>query len=241
MKIMLRPDRAVRAIFAASTLALCVAGAHAANAQVGHLPSKSPYEDVKIGQELTVFGGYFNSTTGAAGVLPKPSVFGGLRYDLPVGGPAVLTARYSLIPSERTIVDPRKPRRTRVLSVANTQTQVVDVGLTLLLTGQKTWHRLIPSLSAGTGLASDFAKADTGGYSFGTKFGFTGGASVRYMLRNNWAVRVDATNYLWRNAYPDAYYAVASDTSAVLRPDVSKKSWSGTWAWSIGLALPIFR
>ncbi len=238
---MLRPDRAFCFIVTAFTLALSAASTQPARAQVGHLPSKSPYEDVTPGQELTVFSGYFNSQIGAAGVLAKPSIFGGVRYDLPVGGPAVLTTRYSLIPSERTVVDPTKPRRTRVLGTENARTHMVDVGLTVLLTGQKTWHRLIPSVSVGTGLASDFAKADTGGYSFGTKFAFTGGASLRYMLRNNWSVRMDATNYLWRNAYPDAYYAVASDTTAVLRSDVSKKSWGGTWAWSLGVAIPIFR
>lgn len=238
---MLRADRPVRVMFAASALVLSIASAPVTNGQVGHLPSKSPYEDVKMGQELTVFSGYFRSNTGAAGVLPKPSVFGGLRYDLPVGGPAVLSARYTLIPSERTVLDPSKPRRTRVIGVENTQTHMVDLGITVLLTGQKSWHRLVPAFSVGTGLASDFAKADTGGYKFGTKFGFTGGASLRYMLRNNWAVRVDATNYLWRNAYPDGYYAVASDTTAVLRPDVDKKSWKGTWGWTIGLAIPIFR
>lgn len=241
MKNMLRSDRAVRAIWAVSTFALVVMGASPATAQVGHLPSGSPYADLKLGQEVSVFAGYFNSDIGPARVLPKASPFGGVRYDLPVGGPAVLSARYSLIPSDRTFVDPTRPRRTRVLGVQSAQTHVVDVGLTLLLTGQKTWRRLLPSLSAGAGLASDFAKADTGGYSFGTKFAFTGGGTVRYVLRNNWSVRVDATNYLWRNSYPDAYYAVASDTSAVLKPNVEKKSWNGTWGFSLGLSMPIFR
>lgn len=241
MKNMLHPDRVVRAFCVVSAFALSLGAVVPADAQVGHLPSKSPYEDLKLGQELTVFAGYFNSDIGPAGVLPKASPFGGLRYDLPVGGPALLSARYSFIPSDRTFVDPAKPRRTRVLGEQSVTTHVVDVGLTVLLTGQKTWHRLLPSLSAGTGLASDFAKADTGGYNFGTKFMFTGGGAVRYVLRNNWTVRVDATNYLWRNSYPDKYYAVASDTTAVLRADVDKKSWKGTWGFSMGLSVPIFR
>lgn len=234
----------LRSKFVARAIALAVASVSVipvAAAQVGHLPSSSPYEDVKPGQELTIFGGYFNSDIGPARVLPKPSVFGGFRYDLPVGGPAVLSARYSMMPSERTYVDPAKPRRTRVLGLQSTRIHAVDVGMTLLLTGQKTWHRLQPSVSVGTGLASDFAKADTGGYRFGTKFSFTGGASLKYVLRNNWAVRADATNYLWRNSYPDSYFAVANDTSAVLRADVDKKTWNGTWGFALGIVIPIFR
>jgi len=212
-----------------------------AAAQVGHLPSKSPYEDLKVGQDVTIFLGQFNANIGPANVLPKSSLFGGVRYDVPIGGPGYFTARYSFIPSERNLLLPSKPRTTRVLSVENTNTHVVDVGFTIALPGRKTWHRLVPSVQVGTGLASDFTKVDTGGYQFGTKFAFTGGFNVKYMFKNNWAVRADATNYLWRNSYPDSYYAVASDTTRVLTPDISKKSWGGTWAWSLGMVIPIFR
>lgn len=218
--------------------ALCASHLHA---QVGHLPSKSPYEDLKVGQDLTIFFGQFNSDIGPARVLPKSSLFGGLRYDVPIGGPGYFTARYTLIPSERNLLLPSKPRVSRVLSVENTKTQVVDVGFTIALPGRKTWHRLVPSVSVGTGLASDFSKSDTGGYSFGTKFAFTGGFNIKYMFKNNWAVRADATNYLWRNSYPDSYYAVASDTTRVLTTDIAKKSWSGTWGLALGLVIPIFR
>ena len=218
--------------------ALCSTGA---GAQVGHLPSKSPYADLKVGQDVTVFLGQFNSNIGPARVLPKSSLFGGVRYDVPLGGPGYFTARYSFIPSERNLLLPSKPRTTRVLSVENTKTHVVDVGFTVALPGRKTWHRLVPSIGLGAGLASDFATADTGGYQFGTKFAFTGGFNVKYMFKNNWAVRADATNYLWRNSYPDSYYAVASDTTRVLTTEISKKSWGGTWALSLGMVIPIFR
>ena len=225
-----------------ASLLLCTAVlTSVAGAQVGHQPSKSPYQDVKVGQEMSLFVGYFDSDIGAAGVLPKASMFGGFRYDLPVGGPGSLTARYSFMPSEREVVDPAKPRRTRSLGAETSRIHVVDVGLSVALTGRKTWHGLVPSIGLGTGLATNFADADTGRYNFGTKFTFTGGANLKYVLRNNWAVRVDATNYLWRNSYPDSYYVVSSDTTAVLRGDVEKKSWKGTWGFSIGLAIPVFR
>jgi hypothetical protein len=237
---MLHFVRSVRALIFSSVIATSL-GATVASAQVGHVPAKSPYEDLKVGQDFTFLVGYFNSDIGPAGVLAKPSMFGGVRYDLPIGGPGFLTARYILVPSERSYLLPSKPRKTRVLGTIDTKTHVADIGFTIALTGRKTWHRLLPALSVGTGIASDFAKADTGGYSFGTKFGFTGGGSVRYMLRNGMSVRAEATNYLWRNAYPDAYFAAASDTSRVLTDSKEKKTWGGTWAWSLGLVLPIFR
>lgn len=232
--------RSVRALVITSVVATSLS-ASIASAQVGHLPNKSPYEDVKVGQDFTFLFGYFNSDVGPAGVLPKASPFGGIRYDLPIGGPGYLTARYILVPSQRDFLLPSKPRRTRVLGSTDTKTHVADVGFTVALTGRKTWHRLLPALSVGTGIASDFAKADTGGYSFGTKFGFTGGGSVRYQLRNGMSIRAEATNYFWRNSYPDSYFAAASDTTRVLTDPRKKKSWDGTWAWSLGLVLPIFR
>lgn len=212
-----------------------------ASAQIGHLPSKSPYTDVSVGQTLSVMVGQFNSGTGVAGVLPKSSLFGGVRYDLPLGGPGYLTARYVVAPSERALLLPRNPRATRLLGTESVRTHIADIGFTIALTGRKSWHRLVPSISAGTGLASDFSKADTGNYKFGTKFAFTLGGNMRYMLKNGWAIRADATNYFWRNAYPDSYYMTASDTTRVLTPDISKKAWGGTWALSLGVAVPIFR
>ena len=240
-RLVTRFSRSTRAWSLVSVLLGNVLCSTVPHAQVGHLPSNSPYEDLKVGQDVTIFFGRFNSNIGPARVLPKPSLFGGVRYDVPLGGPGYLTARYTLIPSERNLLLPSKPRTTRVLSVENTQTHVVDIGFTVALPGRKTWHRLVPSVQLGAGLASDFASADTGGYQFGTKFAFTGGFDVKYMFKNNWAVRADATNYLWRNSYPDSYYAVASDTTRVLTTDISKKSWGGTWAWSLGLVIPIFR
>ena len=237
---MLHFAHSFRSVVVASVVALSV-GAGVASAQVGHLPSKSPYEDVKVGQDFTFLFGYFNADVGAAGVLPKASPFGGVRYDLPIGGPGYLTARYVLIPSQRNFLLPSKPRTSRVLGTIDTKTQVADIGFTLALTGRKTWHRILPAISVGTGIASDFAKADTGGYKFGTKFGFTGGGSVRYVLRNGLSVRAEATNYLWRNSYPDAYFAASSDTTRVLNDTRKKKSWGGTWAYSLGLVFPIFR
>lgn len=236
-----RSAQLLRKFVAFSVVAAASFGARTVSAQVGHLPSKSPYEDIKSGQDFTIFLGYFNSDIGDAGVLPKASAFGGMRYDLPIGGPGYLTARYSFMPSQRTYLLASNPRRTRILGTEDTKTHMVDVGFTVALTGRKTWHRMQPALSVGTGIATNFAKADTGGYKFGTKFGFTGGGSVKYVLNNSVSLRAEATNYLWRNSYPDAYFAAASDTTRVLTDSRKKKSWGGTWGYSLGIVLPIFR
>lgn len=220
---------------------LLVAPWQSAFAQIGHMPDKSPYEDVKPGQTLSVSVGKLNVKRDPANVAPSPSPFVSLRYDLPVGGPAALYARYSFAPSDRRVLDPAKPKATRLIGKSDVTTHVVDLGLDLSLTGQKTWRHLMPSLSGGIGLVSDFAKADTGAYKFGTKFSFSYGAGIKYLLKNGWAIRGDATNSIWQYQYPDKYFVKASDTTSVLSDTRAKSAWRGNWSLSAGVSLPIFR
>jgi hypothetical protein len=212
-----------------------------ATAQVGHLPAQSPYEDVKIGQTVTVMGGWLAVKRDLADVAPKPNWFAGLRYDIGVGGPASLFARYVASPSERNVLVPTNPRTTRILGTPGTTTHLLDAGLDLSMTGRKTWHRLMPSVNLGAGLVSDFAKADTGAYRFGTKFSFSYGLSLRYLPRRGPQLRLDATNFFWQYQYPDRYFVKASDTTSVLTDTRKREGWRANWGLSAGVMFPIFR
>ncbi len=235
------PARRARQLMPMAVALLLATTSQGAVAQIGHLPAKSPYEDVKPAQTLTLNAGRIAVKRDPANVAPSPSPFLSLRYDLPVGGPAALYARYSFAPSERNVLDPSKPRVTRVVGTPSVATHLVDLGLDLSLTGQKTWHHLIPSLAGGVGVVSDFGSADTGAYKFGTKFAFTYGAGVRYLLRNGWSIRGDATNSIWQYQYPDKYFVKASDTTSVLNDTKARSAWRGNWSLSAGISMPIFR
>jgi hypothetical protein len=218
-----------------------VAGARTSEAQVGYLPDKSPYEDIKPGQLLSLNVGQLFVKRDPAKVAPEASPFLSMRYDLPIGGPASMFTRYTVAPSTRRVLNPELPLVSRVVGTPNVTTHVFDIGIDVSLTGRKTWRHLMPSLAAGIGVASDFAGADTGTYRFGTKFAFSYGAAVRYLLRSGWAVRVDATNNIWQYQYPDKYFVKASDTTSVLTNTKSRSAWRGNWALSAGLSMPIFR
>ena len=212
-----------------------------AQAQIGHLPDKSPYEDVKIGQTLTVMGGWLAVKRDLADVAPKSNLLTGLRYDIGVGGPASLFARYMVSPSERRLLAPGNPRATRVIGTPGVTTHIIDGGLDIALTGRKTWHHLMPSASFGTGIVSDFAQADTGAYTFGTKFSFNYGFSVRYLPRRGPQIRIDATNNFWKYQYPDRYFVLASDTTSILTDTRKREGWRSNWGLSAGVIFPIFR
>ena len=118
-------------------------------AQVGHLPANSPFEDVKLGQNLSIMGGWMAMTRDPADVAPLSSLAAALRYDIGIGGPASLYARYVVAPSERKLLQPTNPLAKRVIGTPGVTTHQLDAGLDLALTGKKTWHRLIPSLNGG--------------------------------------------------------------------------------------------
>lgn len=234
--------RLVPARFAAAlSCAALLLSPTVARAQVGHLPSQSPYEDFKIGQTVTVMGGWLAVKRDLADVAPKPSWIAGLRYDIGVGGPASLFVRYMASPSERNLLVPTNTRATRVIGTPSTTTHIFDGGLDISLTGRKTWRRLMPSVNGGAGLVSDFAKADTGAYRFGTKFAFNYGASLRYISRNGMQLRIDATNFIWQYQYPDRYFVRAADTTAILTDTRNREAWRGNWSLTGGVSIPVFR
>lgn len=212
-----------------------------ASAQVGHMPDKSPYEDFKIGQTLTIMGGWMNMRRDPANVAPDANWMAALRYDIGVGGPASLFARYVASPSERNLLVPSNTQATRVIARPSVTTHMADLGLDVSLTGRKTYRRFMPSVNGGIGVVSDFASADTGRYQFGTKFSFSYGFSLRYLPRRGPQLRVDFTNFIWQYQYPDRYFVLANDTTSVLRRASEQSAWRGNWGVSAGVSVPLFR
>ena len=212
-----------------------------AHAQVGYLPDRSPYEDVQLPQTFSFSTGWLGVRRDPPNIAPASSPFFSLLYDLPVGGPAFLYARYAFAPSSRNVLNPVNPARTRLVGKTNVTTSLVDVGLDLSMTGQKTFHGFMPSATAGIGLASDFAKADTGAYRFGTKFSFSYGFVLRYLFHSGWGLRADVTNNIWQYQYPDGYFVKSSDTTSVLSDTKQRSAWRSNWGFSAGVSVPVFR
>jgi hypothetical protein len=230
-------NRTSLALLAAASILAPVA----VRAQVGHPPDQSPYRDVEAGQTLTLTGGWLTVRRDPADVAPKSSPFAALRYDIAIGGPASFYTRYTFAPSERRLIAPANPLATRLLSTPSVKTSVFDLGIDLSLTGKKTWHRLAPSVAAGVGVVSDFTKADSGAYRFGSKFAFTYGLGLRFIPSSGISFRVDLTNYTWQYQYPDRYFVPASDSTSVLSDTRSRSAYRGNWGLSGGVTIPLFR
>lgn len=211
-----------------------------APAQVGHTPEDSPFRDVPESQTLTPFAGWLNAGEDPAGVAPQAAPLIGVRYDVLLGGPASFAVRVAGAFSERTVLDPSKTGDARVVGTESNPLYLADVGIGVQLTGQKSWHRLIPTLHGGLGVATDFNGADVGRYKFGTTFAISLGAGIRY-VHDRLQLRADFSDYLYQIKYPDTYYVQPPGGSPVLSRTQSTSLWTHNIALTLGATYSLFR
>jgi hypothetical protein len=219
-----------------------VATTAGAQVSVGYPPEKSPYRDLEFHQEFTAFGGYFNAAEDRAGVAPKAAPMGGVRYEVTVGGPMQLVARFAEALSERNVIDPAKPLASRNLGSQSWPVYLVDFGLSLNLTGQRSWHGIVPVTYLGAGVATDGGKkvaADP--YRLGTPFAISYGAGLRFVPGGRFQIRADAGSYMYQIKYPAGYYIKASDDTQVLPDSQSKSFWKRNGAYTLGVSYLLFR
>jgi hypothetical protein len=220
-----------------------IAGPLAAQQVVGHAPQASPFIDLEYKQELSLFGGHYNAGKDAVGVAPQDGPMVGLRYDLRLGGPASLTTRFAYVSSERTIIDPRRPAAIRVVEEnASWPIYLAEVGISVNLTGQRSYRRFVPFLNGGAGVATDFkGGADVGAWSFGTPFAFSFGGGMKWVPTGNLQARLDLSDHLYQIKYPNSYYQTASDGTSVLRPNAAKSDWTNNFGFALGISYLFFR
>ena len=205
-------------------------------AQVGHDPESSPYRDLEYRQEFTPYGGYARARVDAAGVTPQSAAIAGLRYELYLAGPVSLTGDFSTMFSERTLVDPAKPRATRILGTEKSPVYGLDLGIALGITGRKSWHNLVPQIRSGVGVLVNGASDVLDGYKFGTPFAISFGAGLKFVTGGRLQLRADVGERLFKQKNPESYYTTASDNTAVLT-NSPRSYWTNHGLITLGVSL----
>ncbi|MBA3657377.1 MAG: hypothetical protein H0W69_08505 [Gemmatimonadaceae bacterium] len=210
--------------------------------QVGYPTSRSPFTDLEYRQELTVFGGQFKAGTEPAAVAPRSGPMVGARYEITVGGPAQLYVRGSRVFSERRALDPTKPVASRFLGVSKTPLYLADLGVSVNLTGQRSFHGIVPSLAVGAGVASTLnSKVEKDPYKFGTTFAFSFGGGLRILPTERIQIRVDGGTHMYQIRYPTEYSTSASDNTTVIPSGQAKSFWKSNPSITAGLSYLFFR
>jgi hypothetical protein len=203
-------------------------GVHqAAFAQVGHRPEASPYRDLQAKRVLSFVGGYLSGSSGAANVGPGSGSLAGARFDLYLSGPASATFGAGVANLERILIDPTMGPANRTLDTTSQSVLLLDAGIDVLLTGEKTWHGVIPYVGGGMGFAlGGSVDADSlSGYSFSTHF--TAGPHIGIWLlpSRRFTFKIEGRDILWRLKYPEGFFttpANAPDELPVLDGNVMK-------------------
>ena len=207
--------------------------------EVGHVPAESPYRDVAFKQEFTPFVGYYTAGGDPAGVAPRSGPLLGARYEIRIGGPAQFMARVGHVWSERRVINPELPVESRDLGMMTTSLYIADVGISLNLTGQKSWNGLVPVVTGGAGIVSDFKSADAGGFRFGTQFAISVGGGVRWVPQDSrLQLRVDLADYLYQITYPTSYLVETEEQPRVTR---KQSAWTNNLALTAGVSYRFFR
>ncbi|MEO7040059.1 MAG: hypothetical protein ABI446_11920 [Gemmatimonadaceae bacterium] len=217
------------------TAALLCLGIAPLAAQVGNVPEKSPYQDFNFRQDFSLWGGYFSGNTGEAGIGPQSSAIFGVRYGLHIGGPASFAFRVGRAASIRNVIDPTKIGAARNLGQVSDPIWIADAGINLALTGQKSFHHVIPEVGVGGGVATSRNKADVGGYRFGTGLAIHGTAGLKYVTHGPWGARLDVTDYFWQLSYPGAYFLAPAGGTAVLSARQVQNQWTQNPVLSFGI------
>jgi hypothetical protein len=201
----------------------CVGATSPAAAQVGFPPEQSPYRDIRSRHVVSAIGGYLAGSRGQIGIAPSDGRFAGLRYDIALGGPtdASIGAQYAQL--KRLVVDPGAAPDVRVSGPVTQGVFMFDVGLSILLTGRKTWHRLSPYLGATAGMAfGEGVPSDSSGFRFRAKFYAGPALGIRWYAAQRLMLRVEGRNLFWQIKYPERFFEAPSrapDTAPVLLRD----------------------
>ena len=229
-------------LYVLSLIAMSAGVVKAQGVDVGYPPPRSPFTDLEFKHEATAFGGYYLAGKDAAGVAPQSGPMVGIRYEVGVGGPAQIVVRIAGVNSERRVIDPLQPAATRELGVRSWPLYLVDVGMSINLTGQRSYRGIVPIISTGLGLASDLDKqVDEDPFNLGTTFAFSFAGGLRFVPGGRIQVRADAGTYFYQVKYPDAYYSVTSDQTSVLEADQEKNFWKRNLGFTLGVSYLLFR
>ena len=212
-----------------------------AGAQVGHLPKDSPYRDLETRHEFTFFGGRYDAGRDPIGIGPRDGPLFGVRYQIHVGGPAFLMARWSHVNSERAAIDPTKLEPARQLGMKKVSLNIYDVALSLNLTGQKSFHHIVPVINLGAGIGSCGCTVENDPYSFGTPFAFTFGGGLKFVPGGRFQLMVDWSNYLYQLKYPTAYYVPPTGGTPAVPGNQARSFWKNNRGLSVGASLLFFR
>jgi len=211
-------------------------GARGAAAQVGYPPARSPFLDVDQTHEITPIFGYLRAKRDPARVAPQGGLLLGLQYEWRATGPLHVGVDLLAVNSTRTPLDPTRPPASRSLGNTSQPLYAVDAFASASLNGPRSWHHLMPMVTAGLGVITDGHTADVGGFKFGTRFTLPWGAGVRWVPGSGrLQLRADVRDWMYTIVYPPSYHISNTLDAPILNTNVAPSRWTNNFAMTLGV------
>jgi hypothetical protein len=212
--------------------------------QVGHPPERSPYHPIATRSGITVLGGYVSGSGGTVGVGPSDGMLAGLRYEMRLTGPTDASIGVSWSRLQRMVPHPSAPAASQLSGPVRQSVLFVEGGLSILLTGDKTWRGVAPYIGATLGLGfGGSVPADSSGFRFKTKFISGPHFGVRFYPGGTMFLRVEGRLLFWQLKYPSSFFETPSgvqDGTPILDPLVySTSDWTAHPSLLIGLGFAL--
>jgi hypothetical protein len=162
-----------------------------------------------------------------------------------IGGPLELDGSLGIANLERSIINPATAPTDEIVDVAKQTVTLLDAGLMLLLTGQKTWHRTVPyfGTSFGVALGGRVPEDTLSGFTFKTQFQLAPAVGFRWYPSNRLMFRLEFRDIVWRLSYPGSFFTSPEDdilAPPVLDPNIANDTeWTHhpTLLFTIGYAI----
>lgn len=199
----------------------------------------SPYRFLETRQEAGLFVAQMNPNTGAFGYGPGSGTAMGARYGIRIAGAFAVEAAASYLPTTRDLVDPTRVEGDRVVGEVDANIVTLDGRLRFSLTGDRSWYRLSPFLTAGGGLAFNTLKVQEveqallpeDRFEFETTAVGVLGAGLQWFPSDHLLVRADWSLFIWRLKAPEGFRDPARGLIGV-----DEKEWVGGSSYSLGVA-----
>lgn len=198
----------------------------------------SSYEYIETRHSIGIFGGYLETDEGRLDLGPKPSPFGGIRYDLNLAGPLYGGIDVGVSPTTRTVYArtanvPNPPLA--ALGDANAVILMAEPFLRLQITGPRTWKGFAPYVLAFGGFATNLTPGtgredvitDDQYFRFGPAFAAGAGLGTDFYVTERLSLRLDFRDKLWRLALPVGLTGSAERES----------EWTHNFALTLGSAI----
>lgn len=173
----------------------------------------SHYDFIETKHSIGLFGGYLVADGGDLELGPKSGPIAGARYNIHFTGPLSGEVGLGFSPTERTLrIRSALGGESSLIEIGDTDALILlgEAGLKFHLTGARTWRGLAPFGLVTVGFMTDLQGADPREaqipeeqrFQLGPSFAVSVGAGSDVFLTEQFSLRVDVRDYLWRLVYP---------------------------------------